>query len=64
MWEIMIEFDDEETIHFRGDAASISLWDALRLYNLFAKEAGGKASYMDEKHLKMPLERKINELTI
>ena len=48
MWELKIIFDNEETTIIRGEESDIPLTSAVRYYDLFVKDAGGKAFYRQD----------------
>lgn len=64
MWEITVEFEDEEIVRLTGTETEIPLINALRNYHLFVKEAEGKALYRDENIKEyIYLEEKIKKMT-
>lgn len=63
MWMLEINFENEESIIFRGDEQDIPLTIAIRYYNLFVKEAGGTAVYRRKKDENpVPLDKKILQI--
>lgn len=63
MWKLVINFDDDETVTFRGEEPDIPLTIAIRYYDLFVKEAEGKAVVFQGKNtIPMFLADKILQL--
>ena len=64
MWEVVVEFDQEETMRLTGEEKEIPLLVAIRYYNLFVKEAEGSAIYKDKEFPDyIKLEEKIQIMT-